>query len=247
MKKIRFVPVIITLAALLLLLPLVLFGLKNMWNVHWNDESYAYTLHVPELIFTNAPEGTVYIDPLVRLDAEDECYSVFSRPPQRMVLDRIYDEDDYVWEQLNIDENSEIARYYEDGYISLSLHYKSGGIIFYEDGIARLDFTIWTDDERIDNILSRYGELRAGYVSENGDVLRVTEPAKVVYDDTKPTALLADGGSLTLRISDTPKWQSAILNIIIILELVVFAALIALLIFMMIRAMWTKNNERIGS
>lgn len=233
---------IVTFSVLLLVLPLLLFGLRSLWNVHWNGEYYGHTVHMPELVFANAPEGTVYIDPLVRLDAEDRCYTVFTEPPQKIVLDRAEGFDDIVWKPLNIGENSEIARFYEDGYISLSMHYESGGIIIDENGTTRLDFYRWTDDERIDTIFARYGGMRAAYVDENGNVLGVTEPAKLVCDDTKPAALLADGSSLTLRVSDIPKWQNAVLNVIIIAEPCVFGALIAAVTTALIRRTLTKGE-----
>lgn len=233
---------IVTLSVLLLALPLLLFGLRSLWNVHWNGEYYGYTLHMPELIFKNAPEGTVYIDPLVKLDVEDRYYTVFTAPPQIMVSDRTEEFDGIVWKPLNIGSDSEITRFYEDGYISLSMHYEAGGIIIDENGATQLDFSRWTGDEKIDNIFARYGGMRAAYVDGNGNVLGVTESAKLVYDDTVPAALLADGSSLTLRVSVIPKWQNAVLNIIIIAEPCVFGALIAAVTTALIRRTLTKGE-----
>lgn len=243
---------IVTLSVLLLVLPLLLFGLRSLWNVHWDGEYYGgNTLHMPELVFENAPEGTAYIDPLVRLDALDDYYTVFATPPYKAVTVYYDDSDIPDYELLGIDMSSEIAQYHEDGYVSLSFHYGlSGGVAFWSNDKMFLEFLSWTNENRIDRIYERCGGFRAAYVDENGNVLGVTEPAVLVYDDTKNTAFLADGSSLTLRVWGVPKWQNVILNVLIIAELCVFGALIAAVTIALIRKTLTKgeldNEENLG-
>ncbi|MDE6728918.1 MAG: hypothetical protein K2J80_13440 [Oscillospiraceae bacterium] len=229
MKRIRFVPVIIALAALLIVLPLLLFGLRTLWNVDQNIMVRRDTIYRPELIFNNAPEGTVYIDPLVKLDADDEHYGEFAAPPMKLVFvsTEEYDTPDWEWQECpNVNESSGIARLRENGFVSLSLHYVPRGVVIF-DGNERtyLEFYERSDDENVDRIFDRYGGFRAAYVDENGNVLGITEPAVRVYDTILPTALIADGNTLTFRVHGIPRQQSAVLTAITVTEFVVIAAL----------------------
>ncbi len=244
---------IVTLSVLLLVLPLLLFGLRSLWNIHWDGEYYGgNTLHMPELIFENAPEGTVYIDPLIKLDPNDDNYVLFATGPHKIVPIDIGESDaDYEYEWLGVDKNSEITRYCEDGYISLSLHLAlSSGVVISGHDTVFLEFYAWTKDNRADRLFEHFGGFRAAYVDEYGNVLGVTEPAVLVYDDTKNTAFIADGSSLTLRVWGVPKWQNVILNVLIIAELCVFGALIAAVTIALIRRTLTKgeldNTENLG-
>lgn len=245
LKRIRFKSVIITLAALLLILSALILGLQSLWGIHRDAADRSSTLYTPELEFTNAPEGTAYIDPLVRLDVLDKNYTEFTTPPHKTVT--VYPDEgdmpDLEYALLGIDGNSEITRYYEDGYISLSLHYRfSGGVVISEHGTMFLEFFVQTSSNRIDRFSERWGGFRAAYVDENGNVLGVTEPAELVYDDTKNTAFLADGSSLTLRVWGIPKRREVILNVLIIAEPCVFAALIAVVIIALVRRTWARGE-----
>ena len=236
MKRIGLKPVIITLAALTAVLPLLLLGLRTLWNVDRYFPARSDTLYKPELKFSSAPEGTAYIDPLVKLDTGDEHYDEFTAPPMKAVpaYDE-YDGRDWVWQYLNVNENSEIAQLCEDGFVSLSLHYTPRGVLIFElNERTYLDFDGWENDRNIDRIFDRFGGFRAAYVDENGNVLGITEPAVRVYDTILPTALIADGNTLTFRAHGIPRAQSAALTAITTAE---FAAIAALTVTSLIAVM----------
>lgn len=230
MKKIRFFPVIIALASLLIALPLLQFGLRTLWNVDQNLMDRRDTLYSPELIFENAPEGTAYIDPLIKLGADNEHYTGFTAPPQKAVFISTEDFDafDWDWFYFNVDENSGITRLCKDGFISLSLHYVPRGVLIFDrEEREYFAFSERSDHENADRIFDCYGGFRAAYVDENGNVLGVTEPAVRVYDAALPTALIADGDALTFRVHGIPRGQLAVLSAVTIAEFAVLAALTA--------------------
>ncbi len=248
MKRIRFKPVIISLLVLLAILLILLFGLRKAWGIHSESEYYRQSLYFPELIFENAPEGTAYIDPLIKLDISDENYTEFSAPPQRIVP---YKEGDRVSKFLDVNENSEISRLNADGYVSLSLHYATSfGVQLDENGSAHLEFWAWFNHDTFESIFEDCGGFRAAYVDSGGRVLGITEPAVRVYDDTKPTALLANGSKLTFRVWGIAKWQRNVLYIIILAVPCVFAALVTVVIIALVRRSWADgeldNTENLG-
>lgn len=240
MKRVRFIPIIIVLAVLIAVLPLSILGLRTLWNVDTDSLDRMDTLYTTELIFANAPEGTAYIDPLIKLAADDEHYVEFTAAPLKAVpvSTAEYDMSDCGWEYLGVDENSEITRLCEDGFVSLSLHFapNCGDVIFNMEGRTHLELR-----EQAESIFDEYGGFRAAYVDENGNVLGITEPAVRVYDNIYPAALIADGNTLTFRVHGIPKWQSAILTVITILE---FAAIAALLITVLAAVMQKLYGER---
>lgn len=224
MKKVRFIPVIVALAVLVAVLPLSILRLRTLWGVAPGTLDRMNTLYSPRLSFTNAPEGTAYIDPLIKLAADDEHYVEFTTQPLKaaLVSTAEFDMSDWVWEPLGIDENSEITRLCEDGFVSLSMHFiPNSDVKLDRDGRTYLVL-----NERSDRIFDKYGGFRAAYVDENGNVLGITEPAVRVYDNIHPAALIANGNTLTFRVHGIPKWQSAILTAITIAEFAVIAALI---------------------
>lgn len=227
LKRFRLAPVMIVIAVLVIALPLALAGLRVLWNVGFENSSRTETLYYPELKFNSAPEGTAYIDPLVRLDESDEHYVSFTSPPQilaHILFDDVRDDWEYLY--LNITEESEIARLRRDGFVSLSLHYTPNANI--EFNSEKEEYLVLYGAEKshnINEIFEKYGGLRAAYVDENGNVLGVTDSAVRVYDSTFPSTLIADGSTLTLVVNGLPKWQSAVLSALTISEFVLIAAL----------------------
>lgn len=248
MKRFRLTPVMIVLGALLIILPLSMLGLRTLWNVDYNSLDRMDTLYNPELLFNNAPEGTAYIDPLVKLDADDDLYIAFATPPQKAVpvsTEEYDDTLDWEWRQLEVNESSEITQLCEGGFISLSLHYlTSHGVITDRDGKTRLEFHERTDKENVDRIFDRYGSFRAAYVDANGNVLGITDPAVRVYDNILPAALIADGNTLTFRAHGIPQWQSAVLNVITIAEFVVIAALLVTLLLAIMKKLYADQERK---
>lgn len=237
---------IVTLAAAVIILPLLLVGLRAKWNVGYDAPDRRFTLFEPELIFVNAPEGTAYIDPLVRLDVDDEHYIDFSEPPQTAVIVSEEEYDDgrgWEWRALNVDENSEITRLRRDGFVSLSQHY-SPRVVIMLDIDARISLYLNSMySESIDRIFEIYGGFRAAYVDKDGNVLGVTEPAVRVYDNEMPTAFIADGNTLTFRVHGIPAWQSTILYSITTAEFVLIAALFAAALAAIMRKLFSDREK----
>lgn len=247
LKRLRLAPVTIVAAALVVALPLALAGLRVLWNVGFDTRDLSETLHYPELKFGSEPEGTVYIDPLVKLDESDEHYVSFSSPPQMLVrVQTEYDEgEDWEFQYLNITEESEIARLRRDGFVSLSLHYTPHTNVQF-DAEKRAYLVLYGAEEshNINEIFEKYGGLRAAYVDESGNVLGVTDSAVRVYDNTLPSTLIADGSTLTLIVNGLPKWQSAVLSAITTAEFVLIAALGVLLLILIMQKLLPEQEKR---
>ncbi|MDE6733646.1 MAG: hypothetical protein K2J77_12340 [Oscillospiraceae bacterium] len=246
LKRVRLAPVTIVVAALVVVLPLALAGLRVLWNVDDNLDR-TETLHYPELKFNNAPEGTVYIDPLVKLGESDEHYAYFTSPPQMLVPRHTeYDAgEDWEFQYLNVTEESEIARLRRDGFVSLSLHYAPHvNVQFNADKDTYLVFYGAEATDNINEVFERYGGLRAAYVDENGKVLGVTDRAVRVYDNTLPSTLIADGSTLTLVVNGLPAWQAAVLSALTIAEFVLIAALGVLLLILIMRKLLPEQEKR---
>lgn len=245
MKRIRLAPVMIVVAALIIALPLALVGLRELWNVGLDDRDLTETLYYPELKFNNAPEGTAYIDPLVRLDESDEHYEYFTMPPQMLVpIHTEYDgREDWDFQALNITADSEIARLRRDGFVSLSLHYTPHvNVQFNAEKESYLVFYGAEASDNINEIFEKYGGLRAAYVDENGNVIGVTDRAVRVYDNALPSTLIADGNTLTLVVNGLPAWRAAVLSAITTAEFVLIAALFVLLVIVIMRKLFPERE-----
>lgn len=248
LRRLRLVPAIIAVAVLVIALPIALVGLRVLWNVGFDTRDLSETLYYPELKFSNAPEGTAYIDPLVKLDESDEHYVSFTAPPQ--ILAHILFEDgsdDWEYRFLNITEDSEIARLRQDGFVSLSLHYTPhASVEFNTEKRAYLVLLYDSKDEHnnINEIFEKYGAIRAAYVDKNGNVLGVTDRAVRVYDNTLPGALIADGSTLTLVVNGLPAWQAAVLSAITLAEFALIAALGVLLLILIMKKLLPEQEKR---
>lgn len=247
LKRLRLAPVIIAVAALVAALPLALAGLRVLWDVGFDTRDLSETLHYPELKFSNEPEGTAYIDPLVKLDEGDEHYEYFTMPPQILVpIHSEYDEgEDWEFQKYNVTEDSEIARLRRDGFVSLSLHYTPhANVQFNAEKGTYLVFYGAEASDNINEIFEKYGGLRAAYVDENGNVLGVTDRAVRVYDNTLPGTLIADGNTLTLVVNGLPKWQAAVLSAITLAEFALIAALGVLLLILIMKKLLPEQEKR---
>lgn len=165
-----------------------------------------------DLSFSSAPKGTAYIDILVKMDENDENYVPFNVPP-RFYTERFYNQQtqctDFRYEDLQINADSEIARYNKDGYVSLLSHYRYAESLTIYDSPHNKDgcyadmsaqFYISREGMDIEELANKYGGFRVAYVDENGRVLGVTGKAKKSYDMNSPFSLNADGESLEFVI-----------------------------------------------
>lgn len=247
LKRRRLAPVMIVVAALVIALPLALAGLRIFWNVGFDNRDLTETRHYPELKFNNAPEGTAYIDPLVKLGESDEHYAYFTSPPQFLVNTHSeYDNtEDWEFGYLNVTEESQIARLRRDGFVSLSLHYTPhANVQFNAKKESYLVFYGAEVSDNINEIFEKYGGLRAAYVDENGNVLGVTDRAVRVYDNTLPSTLIADGSTLTLVVNGLPAWQSAVLSALTLAEFALIAALFVLLLIVIMKKLLPEQEKR---
>ncbi len=162
----------------------------------------------PRITYENAPENTAYVDILVKLPESSENYVDFAKwkyYPQRLVdyhylvTEAVVDENgnvttrthgDPILEDISITPDSEIARLNDDGYVSLSVHYKSC------EGFSDYAHLLLSEKMTIGEITRRYGKFKAAYVDENGSVLGITETSHTRYDPKKPSSFSADGDTL---------------------------------------------------
>jgi hypothetical protein len=145
-----------------------------------------------DINYYNAPEGTAYVDILGKIDSSDEDYIDFNAVPQNLLIwrDGSAFADD---EPLDIDENSEIAKYNEDGYMSLSIH---------SNDVRYLDVNGDKRDQMVLNcsvkyLYKNYGKFRLAYVGEHGEVLGVTKKTSHTYDFHADYAVIANGDKAT--------------------------------------------------
>ena len=154
-----------------------------------------------KISYTNAPEGTVYMDILVKMPVEDASYVDFTQPPEYSDLGGSENI------PLDITADSEIAKYNEDGYVSLSLHHKwAKPFVIYSNSqktersdpsSCELEMSANGDTtyDFIDLSIS-FGDYKAAYVDEHGNILGVTSASVTEYDLNTPYGFSADGDSL---------------------------------------------------
>ncbi|MBQ8965893.1 hypothetical protein [Ruminococcus sp.] len=134
----------------------------------------------------DSPEGTAYVDILVQLDVNDESCIDFNGAPVQAA------EDGYV--PMDIGRDSEIAKFCEDGYVSLTLHSSLVKRYVIGDSGCHIELGI-----RADDLYDRYGEFRAAYVGYDGSVLAVTGKTSRAYDNRAPYAVVIDGDRAEYR------------------------------------------------
>lgn len=189
MKNIPYMGIIFILAiSIILVIPAALFGLCSLFDFRFvSGENDPMGLG---LSFTNAPEGTVRIEPLVR------------------------------------SENGE--------YISISAHCEE-----IEDDWLRL-----SGNETPEEMQTRRGRFKAAYIDENGNVLGITETARMKYGCSKPRGLSADGSTLTFTTGSVADWQISVLLIVFLLEPLAIFCLVVTIILAAINSISEKMAER---
>ncbi|WP_295157076.1 hypothetical protein [uncultured Ruminococcus sp.] len=148
-----------------------------------------YDPNIGHITYENAPEGTVYMDVLVKMDTEDQNFVTFTQPPT------------HGGEKMPITAESDIAKYNEDGYVSLSLHHKkaeSFEINDEGDDLMTMHSTVQVSSDFIDLSIN-YGDFKAAYVDGEGKVLGVTDVSVTEYSRQTPYGFHADGSSLVFQ------------------------------------------------
>lgn len=174
-RYIDYFPIKVILIAAIIVLPIVFFiTFAGILGEDYNDCT-------PSIKFENAPENTAYVDILVKLPESSVNYVDFAKwdsPP---------------YENITITPDSEIAKLNDNGYVSLSVHYR-GFIDFPKTGQLLLN-----DD--INTVRKRYGRFKAAYVDSSGNVLKITKTSRTRFDPKNPSGFIVNGDKLTFRKS----------------------------------------------
>lgn len=158
--------------------------------------------------YTNAPDNTYYADILFPLEESDGIYTGFNENTGKA---------------MNIGADSEIVRYCEAGFRSLTYHCAYTLVEYtdengneygsdYYDGQRHIRFLL-TDEYDFFRFEGRYEKIRIAYYDPDGNILAVTNEAEICnfmtkYIQTEQNALeiCADGESLSVEISSGPPW-----------------------------------------
>jgi hypothetical protein len=179
MKKI---PALFTAAIMAFSMALPVSAVKH------EDPAVAY------ITYADAPEGTVYTDILIKLPTDDESYTDFTQSPE------VCKDGAKGGTSLGITADSEIAKYSEDGYISLSLHHnKALTLCIYSDKEVLKMATSKINSCDFIDLSINYGAFKAAYIDGEGNILGVTSPSETAYSMDTPYGFNADGDSLTFQ------------------------------------------------
>ena len=202
--------------------------------------------------YTNAPEGTVFADILLKKTDDDKYASADGKPSASLV---IYGEDENgrrTETPLTLDEDCELAKY-DDGYTSCLF----GRDIATEYRIHSSDVDVILDEQKLKNIdiSNYYGSFKVAYCDEKGNVLAVTDPVETEHTD-KPANFYvnADGTSLECKLDhgiDVGKGLTAIIFgsvivvcILAVLGIAVIAAIVVVVVILVVRHNKKKNQQQ---
>ncbi len=209
-----------------------------------------------DLSFENAPEGTVYIDILAPVkdvykfitDTHDIQFYVvkdkWDSKKQRSEFEK---------SEFYIDKDSEIARYFKDGYISISAntslvryyriyenYSKDGKLI----GNPKPDLYLsesagknglFGGDTSVDvyDLMSMVSELRAAYIDDKGNVLGVTDKFVKTENENLQFTFKADGDTLTYikNSTDEKMFWTYFGGMILLICLYIILPLLVIIIF----------------
>lgn len=168
----------------------------------------------------NAPKETAYVDVLVKMADEDPNYVDFMMPPKRFEGQYIDGgREEYV--ELPITRESEIAKWNEDGYVSLTLHHKDVREFKISKSYEKEDGSYIATIEKLDvngrDIYAKYNKFKVAYVDEEGNVLKVTEKSKIKYIGDNSDYLVVDGDSVVFEIGEAEPWIALLFYLSVIL------------------------------
>lgn len=192
------------------------------------------------LEFQNAPEGTAYIDVLAKLDSDDASYTDFNVAPVRLVDKCIVDgTTQYVYETLAIDENSEIAKYCENGYVSLSIHSEEVEKLVLMKSYG-YDSDVLHFNCHAEELYEKYGAFKIAYVGENGEVLQITEKTRRAYSPSEPYAFVANGDDAVYRFFGISPW---VIVVIVVVPVAVIALLVTLFCLLICKKLGMRKHD----
>ncbi|MBO4867759.1 MAG: hypothetical protein J5582_14560 [Ruminococcus sp.] len=193
------------------------------------------------LDYSDAPDGTAYIDVLVKKDEiGDDMYTDFNAPPERLADKRLdeHGTTEFIIEDLNIDSSSDIAGYNDDGYVSLSVHSKEVERITIEKSLGyehdSLDFNVSAND-----ICKKYRGIKLAYVSEDGKVLDVTKTKNRSYDIKKQPEFTASGEKAEFRTTEfSPLGKLASFLLLLNVLIIVFVIPVMIIVHIVNKIRW---------
>lgn len=189
---------LILIAAIVVLPVVFIITLVYTWSEEISD---CY----PTIVYENAPENTAYVDILVKLPESSADYVDFAKW------------DDPPYEDITITPDSEIAKLNNDGFVSLSVHYRNSKG-FFKTGIQL--------DDAITDINERFGKFKAAYVDSSGNLLKITDASRTRFDPKKPSGFILNGDSLTFTKHSMSPLQYVLLTVSLFGELLALIALI---------------------
>lgn len=209
-KKIPFIkPIVILAVCVVLVIPALFNGLFILYGAGTIQCFFPLSQFMTS--YENAPERTVRIEPLIKLSEDDENY-------------------------IPADFDTEIARFRDNGYVSLLHHY---AYCVYDSEtyaiVPKDKYRIVTD------LIERYGAFKAAYVDENGNVLGVTKAARIHWGNNGTPRLMADGDRLAFYTGCMADWQNVILLIVFLAEP---AAALTLIVFIVLAIVTTVKRKR---
>ena len=154
--------------------------------------------------YKNAPKETAYVDILVQMNREDPAYVDFTQPPQHFV--REYTDENGAWQceyvNLPITAESEIAKWNEEGYVSLTLHHRGVKLLQIRENI-----TLDVEGYFLEDFYKKYGKMKVAYVDDEGNVLKVTDKSKKKYMGWQADHLVVNGDSVVFQIGEEAPWM----------------------------------------
>ena len=161
--------------------------------------------------YKNAPKETAYVDILVKMNREDPAYVDFTQPPQHFV--REYTDENGAWQceyvNLPITEESEIAKWNENGYVSLTLHHRGVKLLQIRENI-----TLDVEGYFLEDFYKKYGKMKVAYVDDEGNVLKVTDKSKKKYMGWQADHLVVNGDSVVFQIGEEAPWMAGLFCIL---------------------------------
>ena len=194
--------------------------------------------------YTNAPEGTVFVDILLKKTDDDKYASADGKLSASLI---IYGEDENgerTENPLILDENCGLAKY-DDGYTSCLF----GRNIATEYRIHSSDVDIILDEQKLKNIdvSNYYGSFKVAYCDEKGNVLGVTELIELEKTD-KPANFYvnADGSSLEYDLDhgiDVGKGLSFIFLACFALLIVIIPGIVVVIVIIVVLLLVMRHNK----
>lgn len=171
----------------------------------------------------NAPKETAYVDILIKMDDEDPNYVDFTRPPRQFEGEIIGGQEEYI--DLPITRESEIAKWNEDGYVSLTLHHKDVQELRVDEWYENGEGSFVATHGRLDiygsfrmNIYAKYSNVKVAYVDEDGKVLKVTDKSKIKYmGHNTSDNIVVDGDSVVFEIGEAAPWVALLFYLSVIM------------------------------